>query len=101
LDPVFNPRTLAVSRTPGGGLLARQEEASFREGQRVPGEGFRMWRAESADSGGFVNVLESQTPLDAPGWYSRRFVVVDGRIWSNGLWSDDDGRTWSPVPAWR
>jgi hypothetical protein len=100
-DDGFHSRRLAVSRTPGGGLLALQEDAFHEKQPLYEPLGLRIWRAESADGGAFVNVFESRSPTDAPGEYSRRFVVVDGRIWSNGMWSDDDGRTWQTVPAWR
>ena len=97
----FFSRFLTVSRTSGGGLVALQEDAFYQDGSRHEGEGIRIWRASSADGGAFTVAYESRFPTDARGAYARRFAILDGRIWSGGLWSDDDGRTWSAIPAWR
>lgn len=90
-------RNLDVSRTPGGGLLALQNDAFFKDGSPHEGDGLRIWRA---DHGTFTAVYESRRRTDARGSYAPGFTEAGTRIWSGGLWSDDDGRTWSTT-AWR
>ena len=89
-----------MSRTPGGGLLALQDDAFFNDGSPHEGEGIRLWRADSLDHGSFGVVYASRSRTDARGNYAPPFTVAGDRIWSGGLWSDDDGRTWSST-TWR
>ena len=93
-------RNLDVSRTPGGGLLALQGDAFFKDGSPHEGEGIRIWRAPAITHGSLKAVYESRRRTDARGSYAAGFSVAGARIWSGGLWSDDDGRTWSPT-TWR
>jgi hypothetical protein len=92
--------SLDLSWTPGGALLGRQEDA-FELTDRFGGvtSGIRLWRSPSAADGAFTMVYEG-SPGD-PGWGGPAFTIVDSRIWSQGLWSDDDGVSWTTVPGWR
>jgi hypothetical protein len=92
---------LVLSATPGGGVLAREDDAYLGDSAQHPGEGIRIWRADSLDAERFDVVYAARTRTDGLGWYLPPFDSVDGRIWTGGLFSDDDGRTWSEVPRWR
>lgn len=80
---------LTVSRTDDGALLALQED-----------EGLRIWRADSFDGGAFRVTYGARFRSDARGYDGPAFMELGGRIWSGGLFSDDDGRTWA-VTGWR
>jgi hypothetical protein len=59
--------------------------------------GIRLWRSASP-GGAFTKVYEgASVGANSPGV----FTVLAGRIWFQGLWSDDDGASWNAVPRWR
>jgi hypothetical protein len=93
--------SLALSWTPNGGLLARQDDAFYPDGSAHEGDGIRLWRSPSATRGGFTAVYESRSGNLAVGHHQPAFTVVHGRLWSHNLWSDDDGARWTEVPSWR
>lgn len=94
----IRPWDLDLSWSPEGALLARQGDA-FTAADNS--EGIRIWRSPSLDSGAFAMVYEGSSQNAAGGINEPLFTVVGSRIWSRGLWSDDDGVTWSAVPRWR
>jgi hypothetical protein len=98
--PFRPPYFLTVSWTPGGDLVGRQNNAFYPDGSDNEGDGLRLWRASLAEGGTFEVVYESRSG-NAINWENPAFTVLDGRIWSSGFWSDDDGRTWTEVSIWR
>jgi hypothetical protein len=95
----ISPWDLDLSWTPGGALLGLQEDAfDVKDASSYVGTGIRLWRSASPGGGAFTKVYEG-----APNGIvtTTTFTVVDGRIWSNGLWSDDDGVSWHAIPRWR
>ena len=97
LELPSSPRRLWVHRTPTGSLLALGDDYPSELYQWPARE---IWRADaSADAFDVVHAESARTDVagyDAPG-----FTELDGRIWSGGLWSDDDGVTWEAITDWR
>ena len=86
--------------TPDGALLGRQEDAfEVTDSSGSTDLGIRLWR--SASGGAFTKVYEGNAGSPAPGYTYPTLTVVGGRIWSKGLWSDDDGNTWHAITRWR
>jgi hypothetical protein len=92
---------LHLSWTPDGALLLRQDDAfEVTDSSGNTDFGIRLWRSSSpADGGAFTKVYEGTATDTDPA--SPAFTVNGSRIWSKGLWSDDDGQTWNTVPRWR
>jgi hypothetical protein len=87
---------LDLVRTPGGALLAKQDDA-----WGGIGNGVSIWRADSMKAAGFDVVYAAKPRTDGPALFAPSFSELEGRIWAGGLYSDDDGRTWSAIPRWR
>jgi hypothetical protein len=90
---------LTVSRTPEGALLVRDDYPSVDDATAAGAIG--IWRAESLDAGAFEAVYGPTSRTDGVRQLAPPFAVVEGRIWTGGLYSDDDGRTWSSILDWR
>jgi len=92
---------LDLSWTPDGALLVRQEDAfEVTDSSGNTDLSIRLWRNSSPTGGGaFTIVYEGTSSAGDTG--SPAFTVAGSRIWSNGLWSDDDGQTWNTIPRWR
>jgi hypothetical protein len=98
----ISPYTFDLSWTPDGALIARQEDAfELTDGSGSTVFGIRLWRSPTPEGGAFTKVHEGNSDSPAEGFSAPAFAVVDGRIWSKGLWSDDDGTTWNAIPRWR
>jgi hypothetical protein len=94
--PTWPSRWLTVHRTSSGALLVLDEG---RQDLYVwPPRA--IWRAGPGADAFEVEYAESER-TDIPGYGGAAFAEVDGRIWSGGLWSDDDGRTWNAIDVWR
>jgi hypothetical protein len=81
-----------LSWTPAGDLVARRAAHG--------GAGMQLWRAGADDGEAFELVLDTSSGSlfnreDPP------FVVAGTRIVASGVWSDDDGRTWTAPLPWR
>jgi hypothetical protein len=97
----FRPAyALALSWTPGGDLVGRQDNAFYPDGDPNEGDGLRLWRASPVDGGTFEVVYESRTGNRMNG-EDLPFTALGDRLWPSRLWSDDDGRTWTEVATWR
>jgi hypothetical protein len=86
--------------TPGGDLLARQNDAFHADGSDDEGDGLRILRADFEAGGAFTPVYEARTG-NLTHWEDLPFSGLGDRIWASNLWSDDDGRTWSEETTWR
>jgi hypothetical protein len=97
LDVPSAPERLGVHRTSSGAFLLLRDGSNGGIFAWPPRE---IWRvppgAETVD----VVYAESER-TDVAGYDSQPFDELDGRIWSGGLWSDDDGRTWHAITTWR
>jgi hypothetical protein len=90
-----------LSWTPDGALLGRQDEAfEVTDSSGNTDFGVRLWRSSSPTSGGAFTMVHEGSSGN-PGWGGPAFTVDDDRVWSQGLWSDDDGITWNTMPRWR
>ena len=97
LDLPSVPPRLSVHRLSTGTLLALVDDD--------PSELYRwppraIWRAEVGSDAVELVYAESER-TDVAGYEARAFTEVHGRIWSGGLWSQDDGRTWNAITDWR
>jgi hypothetical protein len=92
-----SPRRLSVHRTATGSLVALGDDYPRELYQWPPRE---IWRA-GAGSDTFEVVYAESVRTDVAGYDATGFTELDGRIWSGGLWSDDDGLSWSAVRDWR
>jgi hypothetical protein len=91
------PSRLSVHRTRSGALMALDSGGELALYAWPPRQ---IWRADAdADSFDVVDVESERT--DVAGYDATAFTELGGRIWSGGLWSDDDGRTWHAVRDWR
>jgi hypothetical protein len=91
------PGRLGVHRTSSGSLLALNDRSKLGIFEWPPRT---IWRAAPDDRAFEVVYAESER-TDVAGYDSPPFDEIGGRIWSGGLWSDDDGRTWSAIGDWR
>lgn len=95
----ISPWDLDLSWTPDGALLGLQENAfDVEDASSYVGTGIRLWRSASPGGGAFTKVYEGAPNGSV---ITTTFTVINGRIWSNGLWSDDDGVSWHAIPRWR
>jgi hypothetical protein len=92
-----SPRRLSLHRTSTGALVALDDGAPSAMYQWPPRE---VWRAD-AGADAFEVVYTESVRTDVAGYDAPGFTELDGRVWSGGLWSDDDGRTWTAVVDWR
>ena len=92
---------LDLSWTPDGALLIRQDEAfDVTDSSGNTDFGIRLWRSSSPTSRGAFTMVYEGSPGDTD-FGSPAFTVDGSRIWSKGLWSDDDGVTWHAIERWR
>jgi hypothetical protein len=97
LDLPSRPVRLGVHRTSSGDLLALSEGYQTGIYAWPPRE---IWRA-GHDSEAFDVVYAESARSDVAGFDSQPFDEIGGRVWSGGLWSDDDGRSWRATLTWR
>lgn len=79
--------TLALTWTPGGDLVGRDE--------------LRLWRARPVDGTDFEVVHEATARDESTSEDHQPFVVNGEQVWASRLWSDDDGHTWNELSPWR
>jgi hypothetical protein len=97
LDLPSAPERLGVHRTSSGAFLLLRDGSNVGIFAWPPRE---IWRvAAGADAIDVVYAESERT--DVAGYDSQPFDELDGRIWSGGLWSDDDGRRWHAITTWR
>jgi hypothetical protein len=88
---------LSVHRTSAGSLVALDDPDQvvlYEWPART------IWRADP-DADAFDVVYAESERTDVAGYDAPGFTELDDRIWSGGLWSEDDGRTWTAVRDWR
>jgi hypothetical protein len=85
-----------VLSTPDGTLVLRDVA------EAAGGSHTRLWRLDSLEGGEWELVHDTGVlPTTVDTGAMRQLTVLGSTLWSGTLSSDDDGRTWSGVEAWR